>query len=168
MQKFEGTVIVVSHDRHFVSKVATHILELTPTGARDYSGPYQEYLERFGDDYLNRDLTSLHYQKPSQTQIKSTQNNKTPISQEERKLQKQRINQLQRTVEQLEREIAKNEDQLQNILEHFGKEGYFQSADPVEIQKLQKEQESVQKVLTQHLQNWEATSLELEEIRQTA
>ena len=168
LQKFEGTVIVVSHDRHFVSKVATHILELTPTGARDYPGPYQEYLERFGDDYLNRDLTSLHHQKPSQTQSKSTQKTKTPISHEERKLQKQRINQLQRTVEQLEREIAKNENQLQDIEEHFGKEGYFQSADPIEIQKLQKKQESVQKMLTQHLQNWEATSLELEELRQTA
>jgi len=168
LQKFEGTVIVVSHDRHFVSKVATHILELTPTGARDYSGPYQEYLERFGDDYLNRELTSLHHQKPSQTQSKSTPKTKTPISHEERKLQKQRINQLQRTVQQLEREIAKNEDQLQDIEEHFGKEGYFQSADPIEIQKLQKKQESVQKMLTQHLQNWEATSLELEKLRQTA
>ena len=57
---------------------------------------------------------------------------------------------------------------LQDIEEHFGKEGYFQSADPIEIQKLQKKQESVQKMLTQHLQNWEATSLELEELRQTA
>ncbi|HCV85162.1 MAG TPA: ABC-F family ATPase, partial [Deltaproteobacteria bacterium] len=164
LQEFEGTVIVVSHDRHFVSKVATHILELTPTGARDYSGPYQEYLERFGDDYLNRDSASLHDQKPSQTQRESTQKTKSRISHQERKLQKQRINQLQRTVEQLEREIAKNEDQLQNIEENFGKEGYFQSTDPMEIKKLQVEQESVQKMLSQHLQNWEATSLELEKL----
>ena len=84
-----------------------HILELTPAERETILGPYQEYLERFGDDYLNRDLTSLHHQKPSQTQSKSTQKTKTPISHEERKLQKQRINQLQRTVEQLERKSLK-------------------------------------------------------------
>ena len=87
---------------------------------------------------MNRDLTSLHHQKPSQTQSKSTQKTKTPISHEERKLQKQRINQLQRTVEQLEREIAKNEDQLQDIEEHFGKEGYFQSADQSKFRNFKK------------------------------
>ena len=113
---------------------------------------------------MNRDSASLHDQKPSQTQRESTQKTKSRISHQERKLQKQRINQLQRTVEQLEREIAKNEDQLQNIEENFGKEGYFQSTDPMEIKKLQVEQESVQKMLSQHLQNWEATSLELEKL----
>jgi ATPase subunit of ABC transporter with duplicated ATPase domains len=49
---FPGTVVVVSHDRHFVSEVATRVLELEPgaagAGARivDYSGTYEEFLER--------------------------------------------------------------------------------------------------------------------------
>ena len=55
LKDFPGTVIVVSHDRHFVSEVATNVLELTPEGARDFAGSYEEYLEHFGDDYLSRD-----------------------------------------------------------------------------------------------------------------
>ncbi len=47
---FQGTVVVVSHDRPFVSEVATRVLELEPgaKGARivDYSGTYEEFLER--------------------------------------------------------------------------------------------------------------------------
>ncbi len=54
LHRFEGTVIVVSHDRHFVSKVATRILALTEKGITDFQGTYKEYLTRFGDDYLNR------------------------------------------------------------------------------------------------------------------
>jgi hypothetical protein len=38
----------------------------------------------------------------------------------------------------------------------------------LEIQKLQNEQESVKRMLSQHLKNWEATSLELEKLRQIA
>ena len=78
LQKFEGTVIVVSHDRHFVSKVATHILELTPMGARDYLGPYQEYLERFGDDYLNRDLPRCTTKSPVKLKVKVPRKRRHP------------------------------------------------------------------------------------------
>ena len=52
---FEGTVIFVSHDRFFVSGLATRILEITPAGPRDFPGTYQEYLARCGDDHLDSD-----------------------------------------------------------------------------------------------------------------
>jgi ATPase subunit of ABC transporter with duplicated ATPase domains len=45
---FKGTVIVTSHDRHFVGKLATRVLELSAAGPRFFSGTYDEYLERFG------------------------------------------------------------------------------------------------------------------------
>jgi ATPase subunit of ABC transporter with duplicated ATPase domains len=47
---FKGTVVVTSHDRHFVGKLATRILSLTPKGQRLFSGTYDEFLERHGDE----------------------------------------------------------------------------------------------------------------------
>ena len=44
LEHYPGTIIFVSHDREFVSSVATRILELTPEGIVDYSGDYEEYL----------------------------------------------------------------------------------------------------------------------------
>jgi len=54
LQKFEGTVIVVSHDRHFVGSFAKRIISITEQGVTDFKGSYSDYLNKFGDDYLNR------------------------------------------------------------------------------------------------------------------
>jgi ATPase subunit of ABC transporter with duplicated ATPase domains len=53
LKKREGTLIFVSHDRHFVSQLATRIIELRSSGMRNFIGSYDEYLERQGDDHLN-------------------------------------------------------------------------------------------------------------------
>ena len=44
LENYPGTLIFVSHDREFVSSLATRILELTPTGIVDFRGTYEEYL----------------------------------------------------------------------------------------------------------------------------
>jgi ATPase subunit of ABC transporter with duplicated ATPase domains len=44
LENYPGTLIFVSHDREFVSSLATRILEMTPTGIVDFKGSYEEYL----------------------------------------------------------------------------------------------------------------------------
>jgi ATPase subunit of ABC transporter with duplicated ATPase domains len=44
LENYPGTLIFVSHDREFVSSIATRIIELTPTGIVDIHGGYEEYL----------------------------------------------------------------------------------------------------------------------------
>ncbi len=48
LEKYEGTLIFVSHDREFVSSLATRIIELTPEGIVDYHGSYEAYLKSQG------------------------------------------------------------------------------------------------------------------------
>ena len=50
---YDGTLIFVSHDRWFVNELATRIVEITPEGVRDFSGGYDEYLARAGEDHLD-------------------------------------------------------------------------------------------------------------------
>ncbi len=59
LKQFTGTLIFVSHDRWFVSELATRIIELTPTGPNDFPGTYAEYLARCGDDHLDGDAVVL-------------------------------------------------------------------------------------------------------------
>jgi ATPase subunit of ABC transporter with duplicated ATPase domains len=46
LENYPGTLIFVSHDREFVSSLATRILEMTPTGIVDFRGNYEDYLLR--------------------------------------------------------------------------------------------------------------------------
>lgn len=48
LEKYEGTVFVVSHDRQFVSGIATRIFEMREDGITDYRGTYEEYRESLG------------------------------------------------------------------------------------------------------------------------
>ena len=47
---FEGTVLFVSHDRHFLAALSNRVLELTPEGVHQYGGGYTEYVARTGQE----------------------------------------------------------------------------------------------------------------------
>jgi ATPase subunit of ABC transporter with duplicated ATPase domains len=47
---FEGTMLFVSHDRHFLAALSNRVLELTPEGAHQYGGGYTEYVARTGQE----------------------------------------------------------------------------------------------------------------------
>ena len=47
---FEGTMLFVSHDRHFLSALSNRVLELTPEGVHQYGGGYTEYVSRTGQE----------------------------------------------------------------------------------------------------------------------
>ena len=51
--RFSGTLVFVSHDRWFVSRLANRIVEIGPEGVRDYRGTYEEYVRHTGDDHLD-------------------------------------------------------------------------------------------------------------------
>ncbi len=50
LQRFEGAMLFVSHDRHFLAALSNRVLELTPEGPHLYGGGYSEYVERTGQE----------------------------------------------------------------------------------------------------------------------
>jgi ATPase subunit of ABC transporter with duplicated ATPase domains len=58
LKAYDGTILFVSHDRHFVSKLATRIVAITDKGVTDYHGTYRDYLEKHSTDYLSQDRPS--------------------------------------------------------------------------------------------------------------
>jgi len=50
LANFEGTMLFVSHDRHFLSQLSNRVLELTPDGVHQYGGGYTEYVARTGHE----------------------------------------------------------------------------------------------------------------------
>jgi ATPase subunit of ABC transporter with duplicated ATPase domains len=54
LENYPGTLIFISHDREFVSSLATRIIELTPDGVIDYTGSYEDYLHSQTDGQKTR------------------------------------------------------------------------------------------------------------------
>jgi ATPase subunit of ABC transporter with duplicated ATPase domains len=50
LREFEGTMLFVSHDRHFLAELSNRVLELTPEGPHQYGGGYTEYVARTGQE----------------------------------------------------------------------------------------------------------------------
>ena len=54
LENYPGTLIFVSHDREFVSSLATRIIELTPTGVVNFGGSYEDYLHSQGVEVVGK------------------------------------------------------------------------------------------------------------------
>jgi ATPase subunit of ABC transporter with duplicated ATPase domains len=50
LSEYEGTMLFVSHDRHFLAALSNRVLELTPEGIHQYGGGYTEYVARTGHE----------------------------------------------------------------------------------------------------------------------
>ena len=50
LAQYEGTMLFVSHDRHFLAALSNRVLELTPEGIHQYGGGYTEYVARTGHE----------------------------------------------------------------------------------------------------------------------
>ncbi|MGI9038523.1 MAG: ABC-F family ATP-binding cassette domain-containing protein, partial [Gemmatimonadota bacterium] len=63
LRAFDGTLILVSHDRWFVSKLATRVVEISRGGIRDFKGSYEQFVHASGDDHLDVDTVVLKAQQ---------------------------------------------------------------------------------------------------------
>jgi energy-coupling factor transporter ATP-binding protein EcfA2 len=71
LKAFDGTVILVSHDRWFVREVADRIFEIEPEGIRDFRGGYDDYVAACGDDHLDVEAVSTRQLRERSSEVQS-------------------------------------------------------------------------------------------------
>lgn len=115
LKKYEGSIVCVSHDRHFIEHFATSILELRRDGHELFKGTYAEFLERKGVDYFDRHTVSLKNRKQKARKKAETLNNKEwrEISKKLVKLKKQ-IAAIESDITQTEEDIEHSDSRLAN------------------------------------------------------
>ncbi len=155
---FEGTVIFVSHDRHFVSSLATRVLELTPEGPRDFPGTFAEYLERCGDDHLDADAVALKAKAERTVVAPSTSGAK---SWEEQKKRRNRIAALPAQRDALLAAIEKAEASRAAIAARYEEPNFYERAGQEELDRLVNEDEALAKGIERDMAAWEAIEEEI-------
>jgi ATPase subunit of ABC transporter with duplicated ATPase domains len=163
----EGTLVFVSHDRAFVSALATRILEVTPNGLRDFPGSYDEYLERCGDDHLDADTVVLKAKREkSATEAPNggaTAKNETALSWDEQKKRANRLKQLPAKRDEVVAAIEAAEARKAAIQARWCETGFYEMTGKDEISKLEEEEKALGPRIDALLAEWEALEAELAE-----
>jgi ATPase subunit of ABC transporter with duplicated ATPase domains len=157
LQAFEGTVLLVSHDRWFVSQLATRIVEVTATGLRDFPGTYAEYLERCGDDHLDADAVVLK-DKAARAKEKPAENG---ASWQEQKRLRNRLDALPGRRDKVLAAIEAAEARRKAIEATYAEPGYFERTSKEDVDALGREDAQLKGQIETWLAEWEAIEKEI-------
>ncbi|RSK19656.1 ABC-F family ATP-binding cassette domain-containing protein [Streptococcus oralis] len=142
---FDGTLLFVSHDRYFINRVATHVLELSESGSTLYLGDYDYYVDKKAEIEV------------SQTEEASMSNQAKEASpandyQAQKESQKE-VRKLMRQIENLEAEIEELESQSQAISEQM-----LETNDAEKLMELQAELDKISHRQEEAMLEWEELS----------
>jgi ATPase subunit of ABC transporter with duplicated ATPase domains len=174
LRAFEGALVFVSHDRAFVSALATRVLEVTPDGFRDFPGTYDEYLARRGDDHLDADTVVLKAKKEATQAPANKPTNKpangaakappSTLSWEDQKKRKNRKKQLPGLRDAAVHAIESAETRKAAIHALWCEPGFFERTDVATVAKLEIEEKGLTPRIEALTAEWEALEKELEQL----
>ena len=142
---FDGTLLFVSHDRYFINRVATHVLELSENGSTLYLGDYDYYVEKKAEvEAIQTEEVSTSNQAKEASPVNDYQAQKES-QKEARKLMRQ--------IESLEAEIEELETQSQAISEQM-----LETNDAEKLMELQAELDKISHRQEEAMLEWEELS----------
>ena len=169
LQKYTGTVLLVSHDIDFVRATATSILEITREGIRKYPGGYDYYLEKKTE--LEGGGQKPSESRPTPPKAESAAENAAPALSpkelrrrraEERAKTAPRLRELKKRVETAEKKV----DELQKALDAASAE-LFNPTPTTDFAEVNRKVRTLQCEIDRYTADWEAAADELEKFAQS-
>ena len=164
IRNYEGTVLYVSHDRYFINKTATRIIELFSNRFDNYIGNYDYYIEKKEDvraygDLQQKDKMPLEAIDPEEAQRQEEKESKRLDWESQKELSAKR-RKWQNALQKAEEKIAKLEERKEELTASMEEVG----SDVGRLMEIHREQEAIEKELEEQYALWEESSLELEQI----
>ncbi len=147
LNQYTGTVFFVSHDRYFINKTATRILNLTGETLVDYLGNYDYYLEKC------KELTEV-YVTGGQSQKKAEKDSGSKTDWKQKKEEQARLRKLENDRKRAEEEIEQAEQRIGEIERAFLDNEI--ATDPQKLQELHQEYGALQETLEALYSHWES------------
>ena len=155
LKNFNGTVIVVSHDRVFMDRVTDRVVELDHGQLRIYPGRYNDYLEH------KKNLVVETGESTKPMKITSDKSQRI-LEREEKKAREREIRTVRRKLESVELEIHEQEKKIEELDKLMS--GTDVITDYAKLSKLGDERKEIEKAYGQNLELWEELGNELEDL----
>lgn len=154
LRNFDGTILAVSHDRYFINKLSTRILELGNNTLFDYTGDYSFYQEHRSKSGSNRQDSTGDVKMMSRAKQEHLESKELKAKQ--RKLERQLL--------ETEQEISLTEERLSEIEKEMVLDEV--ASDHVRLIKLQEEHDTLDERLEELYRLWEEYSSEAQELQE--
>ena len=164
IRNYEGTVLYVSHDRYFINKTATRIIELFSNRFDNYIGNYDYYIEKKEDvraygELQQKDKIPIEAIDPETLQRLEEKESKRLDWENQKELSAKR-RKWQNALQKAEEKIAKLEERKEELTASMEEVG----SDVGRLMEIHREQEAIEKELEEQYAIWEESSLELENL----
>lgn len=161
---FEGTLLFVSHDRYFINRLATKVIELSEDGATLYLGDYDYYLQKKAEleAMESIDSSSDLTDTTGSHSLDSTSDQTAKLSFEAQKERQKRERKLTREIERIEKELEDLEAALLNIQHELSQPETF--SDSAKTERLSKENDTLSSKQENLLIEWETLHDTLENL----
>ena len=162
INNFEGTVLYVSHDRFFINKTATRILDLTKHQIVNYVGNYDYYLEKKEDNERAQLNDTIIAAASSDNTVSASANtpegqnatSDTKLSWKQQKEEQARLRKLENEVKKIEAEIEKLENENEELTELLQTDEV--STNSVKLQEISSKIEKNTNRLEELMERWES------------
>jgi len=144
---YPGTLLFVSHDRYFINRIATKVVELSQNGSTEYLGEYDYYVEK---KLEQEELAKLAQEEAGKQMSKTETSDKKSYQQdkESKKLERQR----KRKLEEIEQRIEELENQIQYYEQQLCEPEIFQ--DHEKVMDITIHNEQAKSELEQLMEEW--------------
>lgn len=143
LEHYDGTLIVVSHDRHFLESVVNKIYEITPTGSNVFDGNYEEYMKKSTEPKKEKEVNTDY---------------------EEQKRVKNRVSSLEKKFVVVEKEIEKLEEKKLEIEELHNEAGIKNEID--KLMDIQIKLDQLDEEIMMKMDEWEGINEELDTLKE--
>ncbi len=151
---YQGTLLFVSHDRYFINRIASKVIELSETGSKLYLGDYDYYLEKKREE---AEIAAMIAGAENTVTQPSSGRQNFQQSKEQQKL----LRTLQRKVTEAEEKLAHLETVIHQLEVSMADPAVLD--DHLQLNQLNQQLEEAQQQQEALLEEWEELSLELEE-----
>lgn len=158
LNNFEGTVIVVSHDRDFLKGITNRVFEFKDKKIKEHIGDIYDYLEAKKISSLAElELAS----KPVKQKKETTTISPTKENHEDKKNREREVNRIKKEIEKTEKEIAALETEIVQLEKQMNDPGFYEKPNTTEIFN---KYNNLKESHTQKMSGWESLTEQLETI----
>lgn len=157
LQQYEGTCMIVSHDRSFLDPIVNKVLEIQPGEIRLFLGNVSYYLDKKKEETIHALYSNGHSEESSKVEISGadqlSKKEKKRLEAERRNAMSKRLGPLKKKINHVETAIENCENSLASIEATMAEDDFYD--DPKQVKETSLEYEKIKNELTELMFQWE-------------